>query len=100
MARREPVFSPDAVRQLKRLRAYDQGIVVEGVRKHLVDAKPEETTRNKFRLRSASDYADYELRLGDLRVFYRIESPGDITITIIGTKEGEKLLVEGEEFEL
>ena len=70
------------------------------MRKHLVEAEPDEATRNKFRLRRTPDFADYELRLGDLRVFYRIESSGDIIVTIIGVKGGEKLIVEGEEFEL
>ena len=100
VARRDPVFSPDAVRQLKKLRAYDQRAVVNGVRKHLVEAEPDETTRNKFRLRRTSDFADYELRLGDLRAFYRVESSGDVIVTIVGVKKGDKLIVEGEEFEL
>lgn len=100
MARREPVFSPDAVRQFGKLRAYDRRLVVDGVRKHLVEAEPAETTRNKFPLRRVSDYADYELRLGELRVFYRVDSSGDIIVTLIGLKDGEKLIVEGEEFKL
>ena len=100
MARHEPVFSPDAVRQFKKLRTYDQRVVVDGVQKHLVDAEPDETTRNKFRLRHLSDFADYELRLGDLRLFYRIEASGEVVVTLIGAKEGSLLIVEGEEFEL
>lgn len=97
---RDPVFSPDAVRQLKKLRAYDQRAIVDGVKKHLVEAAPDERTRNKFRLRRSSDVADYELRLGDLRLFYRIEASGEVIVTVIGVKEGDKLVVEGEEFEL
>ncbi len=100
MAKRDPVFSPDAVRQFRKLRVYDQRAVVDGVRKHLVEAEPGETTRHKFRLRRSSDVADYELRLGDLRLFYRIEASGEVTVTVIGLKKGEKLVVEGEEFEL
>ena len=100
MAKREPVFSPDAVRQFKKLRAYDRSAIIDGVQKHLVEAEPDETTRNKFRLRRSSDVADYELRLGDLRLFYRITLSGEIIVTVIGVKEGDKLFVEGEEFEL
>ena len=99
MARRDPIFSPDAVRQFKKLKAYDQRVIVDGVQKHLVDAEPDETTRNKFRLRRASEYADCELRLEDLRLFYRIES-GEVIVTVIGVKEGNTVIVEGEEFEL
>jgi len=100
VAKREPVFSPDAVRQFKKLRAYDRSAIIDGVQKHLVEAEPDETTRNKFRLRRSSDVADYELRLGDLRLFYRIAPSGEIIVTVIGVKEGDKLFVEGEEFEL
>jgi mRNA-degrading endonuclease RelE of RelBE toxin-antitoxin system len=100
VARPDPVFSPDAVRQFKKLRAYDRRSIVEGVRKHLVEAEPDTTTRNKFRLRRSSEITDYELRLGDLRLFYRIEAPGEVIVTVIGVKEGDKLVVEGEEFDL
>ena len=100
MARWDPVFSPDAVRQFKKLKAYDQRVIVDGVRTHLVDAEPDETTRNKFRLRRSSDFGDYELLLGDLRLFYRIEASGGVIVTVIGVKLGSKLVVEGEEFEL
>lgn len=100
MARRDPIFSPDAVRQLKRLRTYDQRAVLDGVQGHLVEAEPDEATRNKFRLRRSSEFADYELRIGDLRVFYRIEASGEIVITVIGIKKGNTLVVEGEQFEI
>ncbi len=100
MARRDPIFSPDAVRQLKKLRTFDQRAIVDGVQKHLVEAEPDETTRNKLRLRRSSEFADYELRLGHLRLFYRVETSGQVIVTVIGVKKGNKLVVEGEEFEL
>ena len=99
MARSEPKFSPDAVRQLKKLKAFDQRAVLDGVRRQLVDADPAEKTRNKFRLRRKSGVADFELRLGALRVFYRL-TDGDVIITVIGVNAREKLLVEGKEFEI
>lgn len=99
MAGRDPIFSPDAVRQLKKLRAYDQRALLDGVRQHLVDGDPAEKTRNKFRLRRVSDVADYELRLGELRVFYRMTTH-EVIVTVIGAKKGGKLLVEGKEFKV
>jgi hypothetical protein len=60
---------------------------------------PAEKTRNKFRLRRKSDVADYELRLGALRVFYRL-TEHDVVITVIGVKDHGNLLVEGKEFEI
>lgn len=100
MARRDPIFSPDAARQLKKLRTYNQRAVLDGVQGQLVEADPDETTRNKFRLRCSAEFADYELRIGDVRVFYRIEASGEIVITVIGIKKGNTLVVEGEEFEI
>ena len=70
------------------------------MRRHLVEAKPDETTRNKLRLRRSSEFADYDLRLGSLRVFYRIGASGEILTTVIGIKKGDPLLVEGERFEI
>ena len=100
MARRDLVFSPDAVRQRKKLRTYNQRAVLDGVHRHLVEGEPDETTRNKFRLRRSSQFADYELRLGDLRVFYRIGRGDEIVITVIGVKKGNTLVIEGESFEI
>ena len=100
MARRDPIFSPDAVRQLKKLRTYDRRAVLDGVQGHLVEAEPDVAMRNKFKLRRTSEFADFELRLGDLRVFYRIEAAGDVVINVIGIKKGNTLIVEGEGFEI
>lgn len=99
-ARQQISADGGAVRQLKRLRTYDQRAVLDGVQGHLVEAEPDEATRNKFRLRRSSEFADYELRIGDLRVFYRIEASGEIVITVIGIKKGNTLVVEGEQFEI
>jgi len=100
MARPEPRFSPDAVRQLKKLRAYDQRIILDGIKKHLVGGDPLSPSRNRFRLRRTSDWADYELRLGDLRVFYRVDDSKLVTIMLLGRKKDNVLIVDGEEFEL
>ena len=64
---------------------------------HLADADPSQGTRNKFRLRRASEYAEYELRLEPWCVFYRIRE-GVVEVVLIGEKRGNKLLIGGEEF--
>jgi len=97
---KEPILSNRAVRQLKDLRAYDQKRVIEGIRRHLVEADPTEKTRNKFSLRRESGHADFELRLGDLRVFYRVEQDGTVYVALIGRKDGNRLLIDDEVFEL
>ena len=56
-----------------------------------------QTTRNKFRLRRASEFAEYELRLDPWRVFYRVRGKM-VEVVMIGEKKGNKLLISGEEF--
>ncbi len=75
-------------------------VLLDGVQRHLVEAEPGETPRNKFKLRRTSEFADFELRLEDLRVLYRIEAAGQVVITVIGIKKGNTLIVEGEGFEI
>jgi hypothetical protein len=72
-------------------------MILEGIRLHLVDSDPAEATRNKFRLRRPSEHADFELRIGQWRVFYRVLRD-DVIVTLLGRKEGNHLLIDGEEF--
>jgi mRNA-degrading endonuclease RelE of RelBE toxin-antitoxin system len=39
----------------------------------------------------------YELRVGDLRAIYNVDE-NTVSITVIGRKDGNRLIVEGEEF--
>jgi len=56
-------------------------------------------TRNRFRLRRASDFADFELRVENLRVYYRIA--GDqVRVVLIGRKQGNRLVIDGKRFTL
>jgi hypothetical protein len=60
---------------------------------------PTRTDRNRFPLRRPSPHAAYELRVEPWRVFYRVvEREGEVTL--IGRKEGNRLIVEGEEIKL
>ena len=92
-------FTPDAVRQFKRLPKAVRAFIKEAVRTHRRQADPAQTTRNKLRLRRASPYADYELRANQWRVFYRVDGEG-VLVTLIGEKRGDALVVEGEVIKL
>lgn len=95
--KRSVSLSPEAVRQLKALRAYDRRIVKEGMKKHLEESDATQESRNRFRLRRPSPFVDFELRLGDHRVFYRVD--GDqVRVGLIGRKEGDALVVDGRRF--
>jgi mRNA-degrading endonuclease RelE of RelBE toxin-antitoxin system len=97
--KREVEFKPQALEHLRWLPIHQQRSVTGGIRRHLVENDPRAETKNKFHLRRASGAADYELRLGDLRVLYRIEG-SVIFITAVGIKRGNTLIVRGEEFPL
>jgi len=86
-----------AVRQFRRLPKAGRTAILEGIQTHLAEADPIEATRNKSRLRRPSEHADFELRLGQWRVFYRVLE-GDVIVTLVGKKEGNRLLIEGEVF--
>lgn len=96
---RDVHFTPDAVRQFKRLPKAARAFIKEAVRRHLLEADPAQTSRNKFRLRRVSPFADYELRASQWRVFYRVDGEG-VLVTLIGEKRGAALLVEGKVLKL
>jgi hypothetical protein len=65
----------------------------------LEESDATEETRHRFRLRRPSEHADFELRVGDLRVFYRVVERR-VQVVLIGLKAGNVLLVEGRRFTL
>lgn len=73
--------------------------MLDGIRTHLAKSDPLRKSRNKFRLRRPSEYAEFELRLESWRVFYRIRE-GVVEVVLIGEKRGNTLVVGGEEFVL
>jgi mRNA-degrading endonuclease RelE of RelBE toxin-antitoxin system len=92
-------FTADALRQFKKLAKPVRTGIREAVQTNLVEADPAVETRNRFRLRRISPHADYELRVGRFRIFYRIEGRA-VLVTLIGEKRGATLIVEGEELKL
>ena len=96
---RQVVFSPAAVRQFKRLPAAARSLLKEVIGEQLAEQDPTEETRNRFRLRRISEYADFELRVDPWRVFYRVQEDL-VIIELIGLKKGNLLLIAGKEFKL
>ena len=92
-------MSAEAVRLFRKLPKARQPVVKDGIRIHLRENDPTEETRNKFRLRRASPHAEYELRLGDIRVYYRVRDEV-VEVLLIGEKRGNRLMIGGKEFEL
>jgi mRNA-degrading endonuclease RelE of RelBE toxin-antitoxin system len=66
----------------------------------LLERDPARPTRNMKVLRP-NPLARYELRLGNLRVFFEIEEDaGSVLVLAVGRKEGNKLWIGGEEVDL
>lgn len=98
---RNVVYTNDAIRQLKALKAYDQKAVVAGIETHLLENDPAETSGHKRKLDTPLPEAKYRLKIEPWRVFYAIEKTGDdvkVTVALIGRKAGNKLIVEGKEY--
>ena len=55
--------------------------------------------RNRFRLRRLSEFADFELRVDDLPVFYRVAGER-VEVVLIGRKKGNHLVIDGKRFTL
>lgn len=88
-------ITADADRQLRALSVREQRILEAAIVGRLRNA-PSSPTRAIKRLRS-NPLAEFELRVGDLRVLYNVEAD-EVILLIVGKKSGNALIVEGEEF--
>jgi mRNA-degrading endonuclease RelE of RelBE toxin-antitoxin system len=92
-------LTPEAVEDLRLLRKFDQQQIIAAIETQLPEQAAQET-RNRKRLRP-NQLAEWELRVGAFRVFYDIDQDNALVkIEAIGYKQGNKLFVHGEEYEL
>lgn len=66
----EIAFKPLAIEQLKKMKRYHAGIVVDAIERHLSE-EPERTHGSIKRLRGKQE-ATFRLRVQDYRVFYDV----------------------------
>jgi mRNA-degrading endonuclease RelE of RelBE toxin-antitoxin system len=92
------VYSPACEEHLLNLSKRDRMIVLSAVELQL-GHQPDLETRNRKLLRS-NPIAPWELRIGDLRVFYDIEEEPEAVVHVraVGIKEHGTLKIGGEEF--
>ena len=90
-------FSQSALRHLQGFSAANRSIILGAIERHLV-YEPLTATRNRKPMRP-NPLAAWELRIGNLRVFYEVpkDEPEQVHILAIGWKDGNRLLIEGEE---
>ncbi len=90
-------MTDDAERHFLTLSVREQRILQEAICSRLIQ-EPTKESRAIKRLRPNS-IADFELRVGDLRVLYVVDSANqEVIIGVVGEKRGNKLCVEGKEY--
>ena len=73
-------YTPEAVGELKALRAHDRTAVVDQVERKLMH-EPTVAARNRKLLR-ANATAAWELRIGELRVYYDVEDTPERVVIV------------------
>jgi mRNA-degrading endonuclease RelE of RelBE toxin-antitoxin system len=92
-------FSPESLNDVRTFRNYDQKRIFEEIEAQL-SLQPDQETRNRKRLRP-NKLAEWELRVGAFRVFYEVDVGNTmVKIIAVGYKEGNKLFIRSEEYEL
>lgn len=89
------LYSPEAVDHLRQLTARQQAIVVDTVAKQL-QYRPDQQTRNR-KMMDPNEVGTWELRIGDIRVYYDIEFPSRVSVRAIGIKTGSVVRIAGKE---
>ena len=86
-------YSPEAEDHLCLLTARQQKIVVDAVDRQLLD-QPTVETKNRKPMRP-NPIAPWELRIGDLRVYYEVEEQPEpkVIILAVGTKERNRVRI-------
>jgi mRNA-degrading endonuclease RelE of RelBE toxin-antitoxin system len=92
-------FSEDAERHLKQFPARDRRILLAAIEEQLTH-QPIVPTRNRKQLRP-NPLAAWELRVQEFRVLYNVEEEVvTVLVVAIAVKEGNKFIIEGEEYPL
>lgn len=90
------IFSPDALDQLRDFPVRQQRLIVDTITEQLT-YEPAAITRNRKPMRP-NPIAPWELRIGELRVYYDIELEPELIVNIraIGFKERNQVSISGE----
>ncbi len=92
-------YYPDTHAHLRSLTARQRSIVFDEVEEQLTNA-PKTATRNRKEMRPNS-LASWELRIGDLRVYYDMDDVSETVIVVaVGIKRGNRVFIGGEERQL
>jgi len=89
-------FAGHAYRHLEAIGRHDRNLILDAVKEQL-SYTPVDETRNRKLLRD-NPLADWELRVGQYRVFYDVDVANCVVrILAVGVKERNKLIIAEEE---
>lgn len=91
------MLSPDAVRQFRKLRAAERARVRDATEASLANDGALVETRNRLRLRRPSEATEFEFRVGEVRVFYRVAGT-EVQVVLMGRKRGNSVVIDGKRF--
>ena len=93
------IWYPDTREHFRHLTVRQRSIIFDSVEEQLVN-EPTAETRNRKEMRPNS-LASWELRIGDLRVYYDVtEEPQTVIVVAVGIKRGSRIFIGGEERQL
>ncbi len=88
-------LKPDAIRDFDRLHKFAATMVTDRIERHLRFA-PARESRSRIKRLRGQQTADFRLRVGDYRVFYRIEG-NEVLILRVLHKDETRQFYRGEE---
>ena len=92
-------FTLEAIDDLRSFRKFEQKRIVSEIETQLPHQATQES-RNRKKLRP-NQLAEWELRVGDFRVFYDVDTENALVrVVAVGYKDGDRLILHGEEYEL
>jgi mRNA-degrading endonuclease RelE of RelBE toxin-antitoxin system len=90
-------FAESVKGQLRQLSAHQRALLLDSIEQQL-SHEPTVRTKNRKPLRP-NPLAPWELRVGDLRVFYEVLAQ-EVHVLAVGLKQGNSLWIGGEEVKL
>ena len=87
------VLAPEAVEDLRRLRANLRASVKAAIRTHLMH-QPEKTSRSRIKRLRGLSRPQYRLRVGVIRIFYDVTAESVEVLAIVDKSETEAWLAQ------
>lgn len=95
MPQYEVILKPDAEDDLDRLRRFDAVAILDTIERHLA-TEPTREGKSRIKRLRGNPPADYRLRVGDYRVFYRVVGR-EVHVLRVMHKEETRLFYEEEQ---